>query len=81
MSVLRGQANRAIATLALDRLEQLDAERVLAPESRRQVRAWIAAIERAGPQVVASANPGCAFHLAAAGVSVKHPMDLVAEAL
>jgi glycolate oxidase iron-sulfur subunit len=41
----------------------------------------VAAIERAGPQVVASANPGCAFHLAAAGVNVKHPMDLVAEAL
>jgi len=41
----------------------------------------LAAIERAGPQVVASANPGCAFHLAAAGVNVKHPMDLVAEAL
>lgn len=41
----------------------------------------LAAIDRAGPQVVASANPGCAFHLAAAGVNVKHPMDLLAEAL
>ncbi len=33
------------------------------------------------PPVVASANPGCAMHLAAAGVTVRHPMQLVAEAL
>jgi glycolate oxidase iron-sulfur subunit len=31
--------------------------------------------------VVASGNPGCAMHLAAAGLDVRHPMDLVAEAL
>ena len=31
--------------------------------------------------VVASANPGCAMHLAAAGVTVRHPIDLVAEAI
>jgi glycolate oxidase iron-sulfur subunit len=54
----------------------------LQPELAGQIRQRkLAAIERAGPQVVASANPGCAFHLAAAGVNVKHPMDLVAEAL
>jgi glycolate oxidase iron-sulfur subunit len=54
----------------------------LQPELAGQIRdRKLAAIERAGPQVVASANPGCAFHLAAAGVNVKHPMDLVAEAL
>jgi glycolate oxidase iron-sulfur subunit len=54
----------------------------LQPELASQIRdRKLAAIERAGPQVVASANPGCAFHLAAAGVNVKHPMDLVAEAL
>ena len=54
----------------------------LQPELAGEIRARkLAAIERAGPQVVASANPGCAFHLAAAGVDVKHPMDLVAEAL
>jgi glycolate oxidase iron-sulfur subunit len=54
----------------------------LQPELATQIRERkLAAIERAGPQVVASANPGCAFHLAAAGVNVKHPMDLVAEAL
>lgn len=54
----------------------------LQPELAGDIRLRkLAAIERAGPQVVASANPGCAFHLAAAGVNVKHPMDLVAEAL
>jgi glycolate oxidase iron-sulfur subunit len=54
----------------------------LHPELAGEIRERkLAAIERAGPQVVASANPGCAFHLAAAGVEVKHPMDLVAEAL
>ena len=35
---------------------------------------------RVGATVVASANPGCAMHLAAAGVTVRHPVDLVAEA-
>jgi glycolate oxidase iron-sulfur subunit len=39
------------------------------------------AIARAGPGVVASANPGCAMHLAAAGVDVRHPMEIVAEAI
>ncbi len=45
----------------------------------------LASIERAratsGATVVASANPGCAMHLEAVGVRVRHPMDLVAEAL
>ena len=31
--------------------------------------------------VVASANPGCAMHLAAAGLTVRHPAELVEEAL
>ena len=54
----------------------------LQPELAGEIRdRKLAAIERAGPQVVASANPGCAYHLAAAGVQVKHPMDIVAEAL
>jgi glycolate oxidase iron-sulfur subunit len=54
----------------------------LQPELAGSIRERkLAAIERAGAQVVASANPGCAYHLAAAGVHVKHPMDLVAEAL
>ena len=54
----------------------------LQPELAGEIRERkLASIERAGPQVVASANPGCAFHLGAAGVNVRHPMDLVAEAL
>ena len=39
------------------------------------------AIDRADADVVASANPGCSMHLAAAGVPTIHPMKLVAEAL
>jgi glycolate oxidase iron-sulfur subunit len=45
----------------------------------------VAAVERArarsGATIVASANPGCAMHLAAAGLIVRHPVDIVAEAL
>ncbi len=41
----------------------------------------IRSIERADPDVVASANPGCSMHLAAAGVPTIHPMELVANAL
>jgi glycolate oxidase iron-sulfur subunit len=39
------------------------------------------AIVRSGAPVVASANPGCALHLAAAGLTVRHPVELLAEAL
>ena len=31
--------------------------------------------------LVASANPGCLMHLQAAGLVVKHPVDILAEAL
>lgn len=47
----------------------------------------VAAIERArvasGATVIASANPGCAFHLQPAleGVEIKHPTEIVADAL
>jgi glycolate oxidase iron-sulfur subunit len=41
----------------------------------------VAAIGRAGGGVIASANPGCAMHLAAVGLTVRHPMDLVADAI
>jgi glycolate dehydrogenase iron-sulfur subunit len=41
----------------------------------------VTAIGRAGAPVVASANPGCAMHLAAAGLDVRHPIELVAAAL
>jgi hypothetical protein len=30
--------------------------------------------------VVASANPGCGLWLAGAGVPIRHPMEIVAEA-
>ena len=38
-------------------------------------------IAATGVRTVASANPGCALHLAAAGLDVRHPLDLLAEAL
>jgi len=41
----------------------------------------LASISRAGGGLVASANPGCAMHLAAAGLTVRHPIDILAEAL
>ncbi len=44
-------------------------------------RRKIDAIERSGAELVASANPGCLGHLAAAGVQVVHPVELLAAAL
>ena len=41
----------------------------------------VAAIDRAGADAVVSANPGCSIHLAAGGVAVTHPLELVARAL
>ena len=41
----------------------------------------LAAIARAGNGAVVSANPGCAMHLAAAGLTVRHPIDLLADSL
>lgn len=54
----------------------------LASDIRDRKLASVArASSRSGATVVASANPGCAMHLAAAGLTVRHPMDIVAEAL
>jgi glycolate oxidase iron-sulfur subunit len=39
------------------------------------------AIRRTGAPVVASANPGCILHLQAAGLDVRHPFELIDEAL
>lgn len=39
------------------------------------------ATARSGATIVASANPGCIMHLRAAGLDVRHPVDIVAEAL
>jgi glycolate oxidase iron-sulfur subunit len=47
----------------------------------RKVAAIRRAAEQSGATVVVSANPGCVFHLAAAGLDVRHPLDLVAEAI
>lgn len=41
----------------------------------------LAAIERSGADIVASANPGCTIHLANAGVTVRHPLEIVDEIL
>ena len=41
----------------------------------------VAAIERTGASVVASANPGCTLHLRAAGLDARHPLEIVAEHL
>ena len=55
---------------------------VLQPEMAGLTRERkLGAISRATPDVVASANPGCAMHLAAAGVVTRHPMQVLAEAL
>jgi glycolate oxidase iron-sulfur subunit len=54
----------------------------LASEIRdRKVAAVVRAAERSGARVVVSANPGCLLHLAAAGLDVRHPVDVVAEAI
>jgi glycolate oxidase iron-sulfur subunit len=54
----------------------------LAGEIReRKVAAIARAAERSGATVVVSANPGCVMHLAATGLDVRHPLDVVAEAV
>ena len=39
------------------------------------------ATSRSGARSVASANPGCAIHLRAAGLIVRHPINLVAQGI
>lgn len=52
------------------------------PGLAREIRSRkVAAIARTGASVVASANPGCALHLAGAGLTVRHPFELLSEAL
>ena len=62
----------------------------LQPELAAQIRdrkleAIDRALDRSGATVVVSANPGCSMHLQAAladrGVTVRHPIDVVADAL
>jgi glycolate oxidase iron-sulfur subunit len=58
---------------------------VLQPGLATEIRARkVEAIRRAAAgeePLVASANPGCAMHLGAAGLDVRHPADLLADAL
>lgn len=55
---------------------------VLQPELAGQIRdRKVDSIDRAKPDVVASANPGCSMHLAGAGVPTVHPMELIDRAL
>jgi glycolate oxidase iron-sulfur subunit len=57
---------------------------MLEPALARDIRERkVAALRRAGADtaVVASANPGCMMHLAAAGITVAHPISLLASAL
>ncbi|MCU1344834.1 MAG: putative iron-sulfur protein [Acidimicrobiia bacterium] len=55
---------------------------VMEPELAGLIRdRKVASIGRATPDQVASANPGCSMHLAAAGVPTVHPMTLLWEAL
>ncbi len=55
---------------------------VLQPELAGDIRTRkVDAIANVAPDVVASANPGCSIHLAAAGVPTIHPMQLIASAL
>jgi glycolate oxidase iron-sulfur subunit len=54
----------------------------LHPDMAADIRARkLAAIERSGATVVASANPGCTLHLAAAGIDVRHPVELIEKGL
>jgi glycolate oxidase iron-sulfur subunit len=55
---------------------------VLGPLLAGQIRdRKLAAIDREAPDVVTSANPSCATHLASSGVEAAHPGSLVARAL
>lgn len=54
----------------------------LAGEIRdRKVASIGRATARSGATIVASANPGCAGHLAAVGLDVRHPVDIVVATL
>jgi len=57
------------------------AQPALASQIRDRKVAAIRAAAGDAPVVVASANPGCAMHLGAAGLEVAHPAELLATAL
>jgi glycolate dehydrogenase iron-sulfur subunit len=83
---------RSVLAHYVERLVELDddglccgaggAYAALHPQLASEIRERkLAAIARTGATVVASANPGCALHLAAAGVRVAHPVELIEQAL
>jgi len=83
---------RTVLRFYVERLVDLDDEGLccgaggayaaLHPDMAAAIRARkLDSIERSGAGVVASANPGCTLHLAAAGVAVRHPIELIDEAL
>jgi glycolate oxidase iron-sulfur subunit len=86
-------AVRTVLAPAYDLLETADdglccgaggAYNAMQPELAARIRARKAAVIRTtgGPDpLVVSANPGCAMHLAGAGLRVRHPAELLAEAL
>jgi len=85
-------ATRAVLAPCVRELVELDddglccgaggAYSVFQPELADQIRARkLGSIERAAPDVVASANPGCSMPLAARGVATDHPMQLVDRTL
>jgi glycolate oxidase iron-sulfur subunit len=55
---------------------------VTEPELAERIRdRKLGAIARSRATLVVSANPGCSMHLTAAGVSVRHPVQLLADAI
>ncbi|HUF84469.1 MAG TPA: heterodisulfide reductase-related iron-sulfur binding cluster, partial [Acidimicrobiia bacterium] len=86
------EATRTVLRPFVRRLVELDddglccgaggAYSVLQPELAGAIRdRKLGSIERAAADVVASANPGCSMHLHGAGVAVRHPIEIVHDAL
>jgi glycolate oxidase iron-sulfur subunit len=54
----------------------------LHPEMAADIRERkLESIARSGAAIVVSANPGCTLHLAAAGIDVRHPVELLDRAV
>jgi glycolate oxidase iron-sulfur subunit len=86
------EATRTVLTPFVRELVELDdaglccgaggAYSMFQPELAGEIRdRKVAAIDRAAPDLVASANPGCSMHLGTVGVPTRHPMSIVHDAL
>ncbi len=86
------QATRTVLAPFVTELVELDddglccgaggAYSIMEPDLAGRIRdRKVAAIERAVPDVVASANPGCSMHLGSVGVETRHPIELVHAAI